>query len=138
MNVTRVLLEAMLVWLSATGGILLWGQPAPRGWAELVTALEQTLVPTLCFVVSFYYNDLYDLRIVHSFRQFALRLPQAFGVGFILLAVAYTLFPDDVRISNGAFALSVMAIPVVLLPMRALAYGLMRHRQFLERVLILG
>jgi exopolysaccharide biosynthesis polyprenyl glycosylphosphotransferase len=138
MSLTRVLLEATLVWVSAAAGILLWGQAIPRGWVEVLTALEQAIAPSICFVVSFYYNDLYDLRIVHSFRQFALRLPQAFGVGFILLAAAYTILPDDVRVSNGAFAVSVMAVPAVLLAVRALSYGLMRHRQFLERVLILG
>ncbi|MGH7305053.1 MAG: sugar transferase [Candidatus Rokuibacteriota bacterium] len=137
MGVTRVLSEALLLWVSAAAGILLWGQSMPGGWAELLAALQQAVAPSVCCVVSFYYNDLYDLRIVHSFRDFALRLPQAFGVGFILLAVCYTILPD-VRMSNGAFAMSVLAIPSVLLPLRAVAYGLMRRRPFLERVLILG
>jgi len=55
----------------------------------------------------------------------------------MLLAACYTVFPD-VRISNGAFAMSVMAILSVLLPLRGLSYTLMRRRPFLERVLILG
>src|SRR5881396_737073 len=137
MGLTRALLEAGLLWISATAGIFLWKPPAPVGWADLLVALQQAVAPSLCFVVSFYYNDLYDAHIVHGFRDLAVRIPQAFGVGFILLAACYMIFPD-VRISNGAFAMSVMAILGVLLPLRALSYTLMRRRPFLERVLILG
>jgi len=137
MGLTRALLEAVLLWISASAGIVLWKQPAPVGWADLLVALQHAVAPALCFVVSFYYNDLYDARIVHGFRDLAVRIPQAFGVGFILLAACYTVFPD-VRISNGAFAMSVMAILSVLLPLRGLSYTLMRRRPFLERVLILG
>jgi len=137
MGLTRALLEAGLLWISASAGIFLWKQPATVGWADLLVALQQAVAPSLCFVVSFYYNDLYDAHIVHGFRDLAARIPQAFGVGFILLAACYMIFPD-VRISNGAFAMSVMAILGVLLPLRALSYTLMRRRPFLERVLILG
>ncbi|PYM70614.1 MAG: hypothetical protein DME03_20840, partial [Candidatus Rokuibacteriota bacterium] len=137
MGLTRALLEAGLLWISATAGIFLWKPPAPVGWADLLVALQQAVAPSLCFVVSFYYNDLYDAHIVYGFRDLAVRIPRAFGVGFILLAACYMIFPD-VRISNGAFAMSVMAILGVLLQLRALSYTLMRRRPFLERVLILG
>ena len=137
MGLTRVLLEAGLLWISVAAGILAWGQPASPGWGHFLAALQQAIAPSLCCVVSFYYNDLYDLRIVHGFRDFWVRLPQAFGVGFILLAACYTIVPD-VRISNGAFALSILTILGVLLPLRALSSNLMRRRPFLERVLVLG
>ena len=137
MGLRRVLLEAMLVWLSASAGIFLWKQPPPVGWPELLMALELAIPLALCLVVSFYYNDLYDAGIVHGIRSLVVRLPQALGVGFILLAACYTIFPD-IRISNGAFAMSVATILGVLLPLRALSAILIRRRPFLERVLILG
>ncbi len=137
MGLTRALVEAVLLWVSASAGIFFWKQPAPVGWIDFLVSLQQAVAPTLCFVVSFYYNDLYDARIVHSFRSLVVLIPQAFGVGFILLAACYAIFPD-IRISNGAFAMSVATILGVILPLRALSYILIRRRPFLERVLVLG
>src|ERR1700752_2874736 len=99
MGLRRVLLETMLLWLSASAGIFLWRQPPPVGWPELLMALALAIPLALCLGVSFYYNDLYDARIVHSLRSLVVRIPQAFGVGFLLLAACYAIF-SDIRISN--------------------------------------
>jgi exopolysaccharide biosynthesis polyprenyl glycosylphosphotransferase len=106
-------------------------------WHDAVSTLAKTSTLAFCCVVAFYYNDLYDFRIVRSFRDFASRLLQAFGIAFILLAVLYASVPD-LKMSNGQFLLSILAILGVLVPLRAASYGLMRRRLFVERVLILG
>jgi exopolysaccharide biosynthesis polyprenyl glycosylphosphotransferase len=137
MGVTRVLLEAGLLTTSVNAAIFAWMQPFATDWAEVFLVLAQALSLSFCCVLSFYYNDLYDLRIVRSFGDFASRLVQAFGVAFILMAVFWALLPG-IRISNGPLLLSVLAILGVLLPLRVLFYGLMRQRSFLEHVLILG
>src|SRR5437868_2678157 len=54
------------------------------GKIVLVTALCQ-----LCF----YYNDLYDLTIVHSSRELVIRLLQAAGAAAIVLAFACFTVP---------------------------------------------
>jgi len=87
--------------------------------------------------VSFYYNELYDLRLVRTFGQFAARLFQAFGVAFILLAVLYAVFPA-IRLSAELFLLSLIVLLALLLPLRAILYIVIGQKQFLERVLILG
>jgi exopolysaccharide biosynthesis polyprenyl glycosylphosphotransferase len=137
MGLRRALLEACLFWVSATAAIVVCGQPGPASWADLLVALQQAIAPSVCFVVSFYYNDLYDFRIADSFWSFAVRLTQSFGLGFILLAACYAFSPGF-KISSEAFVLSILAILGVLLPLRALSYAFLRRRPFLERVLILG
>src|SRR5438309_6092490 len=56
------------------------------GWKiAIVTALCQ-----LCF----YYNDLYDLTVVHSNRELVVRLLQAAGAAAIVLAAACIAVPS--------------------------------------------
>lgn len=134
---TRLLLEAALLWVSTSAAIFAWAQPAYTGPVQLQSAFKHATVLSFCCILSFYYNDLYDFRIVRSFRDFGSRLLQSFGVAFVLLAACYAFLPA-VRIPSGAFGISLLAIVAVLLPFRALSYGLMRRRLFLERVLLLG
>ncbi len=101
---------------------------------------RQTLVPVFCLVVSFYYNGLYDLRVVRSFTDFCNHVPQAFGIAFILLAALSTMFPS-VRVEGMSPISTVGALLVVLslvFPIRACCYSLLRSQTFAERVLILG
>ena len=80
-----------------------WRSPGPpsRGaigssWTgvDVAAMLGQAGAVSLCCIVAFYYNDLYDLRVVRSFSLFASRLLQSFGVALILLALFYTIVPD--------------------------------------------
>src|SRR5882672_8698237 len=137
MGLTRALLEASLVGTSVSATIFAWGQPLSGGWADVLFALAQAITLSFCCVVSFYYHDLYDLRIVPSFGDFASRLLQAIGVALILLSACYAFLPE-VKVPTGALLLSILAILGVLLPIRALSYRLLRRGPFLERVLIVG
>jgi exopolysaccharide biosynthesis polyprenyl glycosylphosphotransferase len=132
MSLWRVLVEVGMLTAAISVTTLAWVE-----WTGALSSLARASTLALCCVVSFYYNDLYDFRIVRSFRDFASRLPQAFGVSFILLGGFYLVVPE-VRVPIGVFILSILAILGVLVPIRAVSYGLMRRRSFLERVLILG
>jgi exopolysaccharide biosynthesis polyprenyl glycosylphosphotransferase len=134
---TRLLLEAALLWISASAAIFVWAQPGYTGWAQLLSAFKHATVLSFCCLVSFYYNDLYDFRVVRSFRDFGSRLLQSFGVAFVLLAACYAFLPA-VKMPSGAFGVCLLAIVGVLLPFRTLSYGVMRRRLFHERVLMLG
>jgi FlaA1/EpsC-like NDP-sugar epimerase len=133
----RLFLEAALLWASTSAAIFTGGEPQYTGWAPLLSAFKHATVLSFCCLVSFYCNDLYDFRIVRSFRDFSARLLQSFGVAFVMLAACYAFLPV-VKIPSGTFGLCLLAIVAVLLPFRALSYGLMRRRMFLERVLVLG
>ena len=86
---------------------------------------------------AFYYNDLYDLRVVRSFSLFASRLLQSFGVALMLLALFYTIVPDA-GMTEGAFVSGLLVAAGLLVPLRAVGYTIMRRRAFADRVLVLG
>jgi sugar transferase (PEP-CTERM system associated) len=132
-----IVVEALALFVAVAATIFGWGHPLAGGWPRVLNVLGQAAALSLCCIVAFYYNDLYDLRVVRSFSEFGSRLLQAFGVALILLAGFYTLFPDT-RIADGRFASSLLMIAGVLLPLRAIGYAVMRWRAFADRVLILG
>ena len=111
-----------------------------------VLATLQMLIAGLCLIVSFYYHDMYDLRVVRNFIDFCMHVPQALGVAFLLevafllLAAISPIFPD-IRVENISPVSTVRALLnvfIVVFLIRAVCYSLLRSRTFAERVLILG
>ncbi len=132
------LLEGMLLFLVGCAMLVFWAYPTLHwNWFDVAILAVKGLVLSLCCIVSFYYNDLYDFRVVRSFGEFSSRLLQAFGVAFILLAGFYTVFPRA-NIAGGPFISSLLIVVGLLLPLRFASYALIRSRPFTERVLILG
>ena len=130
-------IEGVLLFAAVSGTIALWGHSTARVWHNLTLLLWQAGVPSACCIIAFYYNDLYDLRIVRSFGDFSSRLLQSFGVALILLAAVYTFAPE-MRISNGPLLSSLLIIVGLLVPLRAAGYSIMRRHALSDRVLILG
>lgn len=141
MAVILTLLEGISIFAAVCGTIYVWVRPLLINWIDVAAVLGQAFAFSLCFIVAFCYNDLYDLRILRSFGEFASRLPRSFGVTFILLAALYPLFPET-QIADGPFVssllISVGIIIALLLPLRAVFYGVMRSRLLIKRLLILG
>ena len=106
---TLAVIEGLTLFLVVSVLILGWVQPMVIDWIDLAGVLGQALALSACCIVAFYYNDLYDLRVVRTFGDFAVRLLQAFGVAFILLAGFYTAFPGT-RIAEGVFFSSFLLI----------------------------
>jgi sugar transferase (PEP-CTERM system associated) len=94
------------------------------------------LITGLC-QVCFYYNDLYDLTIVHSSRELLIRLLQAAGAASILVALLYLLIPS-IAIGNGIFVSSLVIFLVAIIAWRLLFNRLAYASQLEERVLIVG
>ena len=95
------------------------------------------LAVSVCCLVSFYYNDLYELRALRDIRGMAPRLLQSIAVAILLLGGAYTLVPGvELRppVLIGMFLLVVGLV----VPLRAVSYGLIARRPAAQRVLILG
>ena len=65
------------------------GFNSPSIGAMLWKIAAVTALCELCF----YYNDLYDLTVVHSNRELVVRLLQAAGAATIVLAAACVVFP---------------------------------------------
>ena len=132
-----LLVEGATLFAAAVTTVFLWGSPHLLDWIDAARFLGQAVALSLCCILAFYYNDLYDLRVVRSFAEFATRLLQGLGVALLLLAGFYILFPD-MRVGDGALVPSLLLIVGLLLPIRAVGYAVMRHRAFADRVLILG
>lgn len=132
-----VIFEGIVLFLAVSGSIFAWGHLLIVDWIDAAQVVWQSAAVSFCCIVAFYYNDLYDLRVVRSFSLFASRLLQSFGVALILLAAFYTLFPAT-QVREGPFFSSLVVSAGLLVPLRAIGYFFMRHRAFADRVLILG
>src|SRR5262245_49736224 len=100
MGLTLALIEGASLFGAVCVMIIVWVQPQILDWRDLVSLVGQAGAVSACGIIAFYYNDLYDLRIVRNFGEFASRLLQSFGVAFLLLALFYTLFPET-KIAGG-------------------------------------
>ncbi len=130
-------IEGLVLFLAVSGSIYAWGHQLFLDWLDVATMLWQSAAVSLCCIVAFYYNDLYDLRVVRSFGLFASRLLQSFGVALILLAGFFTVVPGA-GIAEGPFVSSLLVSAGLLVPLRAIGYTIMRRRAFADRVLVLG
>jgi len=135
--VTLAIVEGLVLSLAVFATTFAWGHRLFVDWLDVATMLGQAGVVSLCCIVAFYYNDLYDLRVVRSFSLFASRLLQSFGVALMLLALFYTIVPDA-GMTEGAFISGLFVAAGLLVPLRAVGYTVMRRRAFADRVLVLG
>ena len=99
--------------------------------------LSKIIVVTALCQLCFYYNDLYDLTIVHSNRELVVRLLQAAGAAAIVLAFTCIVFPT-VMLDPSTFVTALGVFVVAVLSWR-LAFNHFAHDpQFEERLLIVG
>jgi exopolysaccharide biosynthesis polyprenyl glycosylphosphotransferase len=103
---------------------------------DLLATLAQALIFTIGGLCAFHFSDLYDLRRVRRFGQFAARLPQALLFMAVLVGLVHAFVPD-LRIGwqSGVILAFVLAM---LLPLRAAVHHLVGTHPFSRRVLVLG
>ena len=92
-----------------------------------------TVVCQLCL----YYNDFYDLTLVHSNRELIVRLLQAVGAASIVLAALYFTIPA-LMIGDGIFVSSLFVFLVGILGWRLLFNRLTGSLKMQERILVVG
>ena len=131
------ILEGLVLSLAVAATAFAWGHRLFVDWIDVATMLGPAGAASLCCSTAFYYNDLYDLRVVRSFSLFASRLLQSFGVALMLLGLFYTIVPDA-GMTEGAFVSGLLVAAGLLVPLRAIGYTIMRRRAFADRVLVLG
>jgi len=124
--------ETMLI----SGTILLAAQVHGAFHITLDSPWRIVIVTVVC-ELCFYYNDLYDLTLVHSKTELVVRVLQSAGAAAIVLAVGTTLIPTLVighTILITSLCLLLVAVPIGRLAFDGLAHG--PHLE--ERILILG
>jgi sugar transferase (PEP-CTERM system associated) len=92
-----------------------------------------TIVCQLCL----YYNDFYDLTLVHSSRELIVRLLQAVGAASIVLAAVYFTLPS-LMIGDGIFVSALFVFLVGILGWRLLFNRLTGSLRLQERILVVG
>jgi len=88
-------------------------------------------------LAAFYLFDLYDFLVMHDRRELVLRLIQALGLAWIVLAFAFYTFPAVV-LGRGV---SLIALPIALTLMvswRVSVHWFLGHPALGERILIVG
>ena len=137
---TPVVVETLLLFFILYGFTLVQAQASLFALNNAVMFVEQTLFPVLIVILSFYYNNLYDLHIVRSFSEFAKRLPRVLGVAFVLLYGFYAFFPITREKSDPLFfcILLTIAVLTVILPVRLVLYHFLKISALSERIIILG
>jgi sugar transferase (PEP-CTERM system associated) len=92
-----------------------------------------TVICQLCL----YYNDFYDLTLVHSNRELIVRLLQAVGAASIILGALYFTMPALV-IGDGIFVSALVVFLVAILGWRLLFNQLTGSLKLEERILFVG
>jgi exopolysaccharide biosynthesis polyprenyl glycosylphosphotransferase len=94
------------------------------------------LAVSVCCLVSFYYNDLYDLRALRDARGMGPRLLPSLGIAVLVVGAVYTTLPGAELGAPLLVGVFLLVIGLVV-PLRAVSWGLAR-RTAPTRVLILG
>jgi exopolysaccharide biosynthesis polyprenyl glycosylphosphotransferase len=137
MAFTLAFLEAGSVF--AVVCLLLAGHSHPSTFEAVgvPAVITPALAVSVCCLVSFYYNDLYELRALRDIRSVAPRLLQSLGLTFLVVGGAYVLLPGS-RPNPPVIVSTFLLVIGLVVPLRAVSYGLIAHRAAPQRVLILG
>ncbi len=104
---------------------------------DLVTNFWKIGLVTIVCQLCLYYNDFYDLTIVHSNRELIVRLLQAAGAASIMLAVVYFVRPQ-LMIGNGIFVSALFVFLIAILGWRLAFNHVTGSLKLEERVLFVG
>src|SRR5687768_15764487 len=122
--------ELLLIFGSVTLAAALQGGPVDGNLWKIVLV---TIVCQLCL----YYNDFYDLTLVHSNRELVVRLLQAAGAASIILAALYFVAPR-LMIGDGIFVSALFVFMLGIFGWRLLFNSVTRSFRLEERILVVG
>jgi sugar transferase (PEP-CTERM system associated) len=118
------------------GSVAIAARAHGAGAAMTTDLWKIALITGLC-QVCFYYNDLYDLTVVHSSRELLIRLLQAAGAASIIIALLYLVMPS-MAIGDGIFVSALVIFLTAIIAWRLLFNRLAYTSNLEERVLIVG
>jgi sugar transferase (PEP-CTERM system associated) len=101
-----------------------------NGWYKIALAV--------CFcLLNLYFYDLYDYTVMGNRRELLLRLVQALGIAWVLLAFVF-YFAPPLMIGRGVSVISVPIVLILLLTWRILIHLLTGHPEIGEKILVVG
>jgi sugar transferase (PEP-CTERM system associated) len=122
--------------LLISGSILIAAQ-VHNSLPAAVSALWKIVLVTALCELCFYYNELYDLTLVHAKRELLVRTLQAAGAAAIVLAIVSILLPSLI-IGRGILLTSLMLVLIAVPAWRLIFEGVTHDAHLEERVLLLG
>ncbi|MCF8025622.1 MAG: TIGR03013 family PEP-CTERM/XrtA system glycosyltransferase [Desulfobacteraceae bacterium] len=135
-NILFVLSEGALIFVIINCVFISWA--GVSGYRELLPLyIFRALVVTFVFQVCFYFFDLYDHTIIPLFSDHTLKVLQTFGIGCIILAFVYYMFPL-LTISNRVFWTGMLAVGLAILFWRFAYFQILEHRIFDQPVALVG
>jgi sugar transferase (PEP-CTERM system associated) len=108
-----------------------------QGGVDVVADFGKLVLVTAICQLCLYYNDFYDLNIVHSNRELVVRLLQAAGAASILLGFMYFTVPRLI-IADGIFVSALIVFLVAILGWRLLFNHLAGSSKLQEQILFVG
>ncbi|MFH2066608.1 MAG: TIGR03013 family XrtA/PEP-CTERM system glycosyltransferase [Pseudomonadota bacterium] len=97
----------------------------------------KVLLITVIYQICFYYNDLYNLKVIESYSELGIRLLQSIGAASIILAGVYFAFPQ-VIIGRNIFLVSVVFAPLLIIIWRFLYTIILNKGLFNQKIILLG
>src|SRR3954471_10248361 len=125
-------LETLLIWTS-----ILIAARLHVSLSDVPNAFWKIALATAVWELCFYYNDLYDLTLVHSKPELLVRVMRGAGTAALVLATASVAIPA-INIGHGVFLTSVGLLLIVVPAWRFAFDGLTRDPHLEERVMIVG
>ncbi len=108
-----------------------------QGTTDVAASIWKIGLVTAVCQLCLYYNDFYDLTLVHSRRELVVRLLQAVGAASIVLALLYIAVPS-LMIGDGIFVSALFVFVVAILGWRLLFTQLTGSLRMQERILVVG
>jgi exopolysaccharide biosynthesis polyprenyl glycosylphosphotransferase len=102
-----------------------------------LTTVSRILMISLVLQLSFYYNNLYDLKATHNFIQLAYNLIHSFAVGALILGITYLALPG-LMIGRGVFFLCIVFVILLVFPWRFFYVWMLKRKGIAENLLIVG
>ena len=100
-------------------------------------AFYKIALATCVCLLNLYFYDLYDYTVMGNRRELLLRLVQALGIAWALLAFVF-YFAPTMMIGRGVSIISVPIVLVLLLTWRVLIHLLTGHPEIGEKILVVG
>ncbi|MBX3299864.1 MAG: TIGR03013 family PEP-CTERM/XrtA system glycosyltransferase [Acidobacteria bacterium] len=100
------------------------------GWVKIAAA-------TVVCLLNLYFYDLYDYVVMTNRRELLLRMVQALGIAWVLLALLFYFVPPAM-IGRGVSVISVPLVLVFLLGWRVFIHTLTGHPEIGEKILVVG
>jgi sugar transferase (PEP-CTERM system associated) len=136
-NIAFFFIESLVIFLSvvASAYIRFGGDITLFAWYKLL--LAKALLITIVCQGCLYYNELYDFKVVVNNVELLIRLFQAIGASYIILALIYYILPG-VIIGRGIFLINLFLVIFLIVSWRLAYNWILKTKKFDQKIVFVG